>query len=508
MNRMKTMDIDIVFDALWRKVKQYRYEICSSFFFGLLAYGYYFTNMLYNYDSMYKIVLTYNWFYRLGRWGIDLLAYVFPHPTMPWYDGLVSLLLYTLGICMISKLFQLRNKYTRILLAAVIISFPSFCVEYLFIYQAIYYSLAFVLAILSVYLWANAKSPWWYAVAVFCIVMSLGLYQGLLTVVTSLMVVFSIKLVLQGDVPTQKIFKKGLMGIAILVTGVVVYFMVTEAVFLIRGKGFDQYATDAMESTLPLYRRVLKPFLQMYWDIFTNSDIVVTRFSSFFHVVALLCCGCALVKWLRGRAWSERFLLSLLLVLFPVSIYFMWFSLSFGNMILVYVGFISVYVLMAVIMENFRMCKWLSSVVKIALCCIIFANVRFSNVTAMRTKLLYDHSFSFYTTLVTQIKSSGMLDGQSKLAVCGETNQFLYNMKGKFPQWTKYAGSGVNNYSKQRFIRLLLGFDIPSVSLEEKQEIVSTKEFQAMPIYPYEGSIRKFGDVIVVKFSDEVKDRH
>ena len=506
---MKTMDIDIVFDALWRKVKEYRYEIYSSLFFGLLAYGYYFTNMLYNHDSMNEIVLSYNCYYTSGRWGIDLLAYVFPHPTMPWYDGLVSLFLYTLGICMVSNLFQLRNKYTRILLAAVVISFPSISVEYLFIYQAIYYSLAFILAILSVYLWANAKSLWWYAMAVLSIVMSLGLYQGLLAIASSLMVVYLVREVFLESESIDRIVKKGLVGLVVLGAGVVFYFMVTQFVFLVTDSGFNDYAKAAMENDSPLYARLLKPYTRMFEDLlFLNRwrpYVVVSRVSSCFHVLALLCCGYMLFREMRGRTLSEKALLIALLVLFPLSINFMWAvsNLERATKPLVQVGFLSWFVLLAVVLENASKRKLATDMMKLSLCFIIFANVRFANVTAMRTKILFDHSFSFYTTLVTQIKSSGLLDDQSKLAICGKTDQFLYDMKRKYPDWMYYPGEGVNNYSRQNFIRFLLGFDIPSVLQAEKQEIVSTKEFQAMPIYPYEGSIRKFGDVIVVKFSDE-----
>lgn len=505
----KNFDFDVACSSLWRKVKEFRYEICSSLFFGLLAYGFYFTNMVYNHDSMNKIVLPYDWYYTLGRWVIDLLAYVFPHPTMPWYDGLVSLCLYTAGICMISSLFQFKNKYTRILLAAVIISFPSFCVEYLYVYQAIYYSLAFVLAVSSVLLWIHAKNVWWHVGAAICVVLCLGLYQGLLTVVSSLMVVFLVKQLLQGDIPPRKVLGEVLTGIAVLVAGVAVYFMLTEAVFLIRGNGFNGYAREAMEGTLPLYKRVLMPFLQMYLDIITSHEIVVTRFSTCAHLLSIICCAYAIIRWMRDRAFGEQSLLLLLLVLFPVSVYFMWFALSSHvGSILVYVGFISIYVLMAVVTENVKVRKWMPNVVKIALCCIIFANVRFANVTAMRTKLLYDHTFSFYTTLVTQIKSSGLLDGQSKLAICGRTDQFLCDIKKKYPYRTWYTGEGVNNYSKQNFVRFLLGFDIPAASAGEKGKIVASDGFKEMPIYPDEGSIRKFGNVIVVKFSHEVKDKH
>ena len=510
---MKHFDFDIICSNVWNKVLKYRYEILSSLFFGILAYGFYFTNMVYNYDSMQRIYRgVWVWEYRLGRWGIDLIRSLSPHPTMPWYDGMVSLMLYALGTCLISNIFHFRNKYTRILLAAVIISYPAICVEYLFIFQAIYYSLAFVLAAASVWLWVNSKSAWWYVASVLCIVMSLGLYQALLAIASSLMVVCLMKDLLSGSLSAGKIVRKGLVGLGILSAGVVLYFLITKMFFLLKGSGFADYAKAAMDDEIPFCDRLLNPYVRMVNDLlFTDRwrpYVIVSRWSSVFHVVALLCCGFALTMRMRGRLVADRLMLLLLLVMYPLSVNFMWSvsALERATKPLVQVGFVSIYVFMAVVLENIDKREWVSGVVKTALCCIVLINVRFSNVTAMRTKLLFDHTFSFYTTLVTQIKSSGMLDAQSKLAICGETDQFLFDMRRKYPNYTSYAGKGVNNYSKQSFIKFYLGFDIPQVSLEEKMELVNTEEFQAMPIYPYEGSIRKFGDVIVVKFSHKVKD--
>jgi hypothetical protein len=52
-----------------------------------------------------------------------------------------------------------------------------------------------------------------------------------------------------------------------------------------------------------------------------------------------------------------------------------------------------------------------------------------------------------------------------------------------------------------RFLEYYIGFPIPFASDETTSQIEHSAEFEQMPIYPYYGSIRMFGDTLVVKLS-------
>ena len=58
-----------------------------------------------------------------------------------------------------------------------------------------------------------------------------------------------------------------------------------------------------------------------------------------------------------------------------------------------------------------------------------------------------------------------------------------------------------NDYSQRAFVEYYLGLSIPFASEAETQEIIASPEYAEMPCYPYYGSMRKFGDIIVVKLS-------
>ena len=55
---------------------------------------------------------------------------------------------------------------------------------------------------------------------------------------------------------------------------------------------------------------------------------------------------------------------------------------------------------------------------------------------------------------------------------------------------------------RTRYIRVFLGVNLPDVSQEELDAVKASGEYQAMPVYPAEGSITKMGDAWVVKLAE------
>lgn len=108
---------------------------------------------------------------------------------------------------------------------------------------------------------------------------------------------------------------------------------------------------------------------------------------------------------------------------------------------------------------------------------------------------------SYYTTLITQIKS---VEGyQADMKIC------LYGTKNQDPALTKYnpytaairggltAREFASMYSRKSFMARYCGF---AAKYLEPEELESAEEILEMPCYPDDGSIRIINDVIVVKF--------
>ena len=68
-----------------------------------------------------------------GRWGLALTSYIMPDISMPWLNGLMSLLLIGVAVCMTVSIFKIRSRALQILLARLIVCSPAqratFCIK-------------------------------------------------------------------------------------------------------------------------------------------------------------------------------------------------------------------------------------------------------------------------------------------------------------------------------------------------------------------------------------------
>ena len=68
-----------------------------------------------------------------GRWGLALTSYIMPDISMPWLNGLMSLLLIGVAVCMTVSIFKIRSRALQILLAGLIVCSPAqratFCIK-------------------------------------------------------------------------------------------------------------------------------------------------------------------------------------------------------------------------------------------------------------------------------------------------------------------------------------------------------------------------------------------
>ena len=57
----------------------------------------------------------------------------------------------------------------------------------------------------------------------------------------------------------------------------------------------------------------------------------------------------------------------------------------------------------------------------------------------------------------------------------------------------------MNIYSRENFLRYYLGFDLPFATVEETERLTQDPRVLAMAEYPYDGSVRRIDDYIVVR---------
>ena len=169
---------------------------------------------------------------------------------------------------------------------------------------------------------------------------------------------------------------------------------------------------------------------------------------------------------------------------------------------LVMYSFVTVYMLLAIVLQRLELkpAAIVRDLTALLLLCVVLSNVYFANMAYLKMDLQYENAYSFYTSLMAQVKQTEGFDEDTKLALIGKQDNLLH----QFPELDTELLLGpsrdlVNIYSRENFIKYYLGFDIPFATEEELAALSGDARIQEMAEYPYYGSVKKIENYMVVK---------
>ena len=172
---------------------------------------------------------------------------------------------------------------------------------------------------------------------------------------------------------------------------------------------------------------------------------------------------------------------------------------------LVLYSYICVYIVAAVLVDAVMQNKTVGK--DIVLACLIWIlgiNIYSANKEYLRMHVAYENAYSFYTTVITQIKQTPGFDSGKKVAIIGHADNWTYDTEGFGKNRVQgVQDSLINIYSREKFIQYYIGFDVPFASEGEKEWIETTQEYQRMEEYPWYGSVQIIDDFVVVKLGSE-----
>ena len=491
-------------------LRQYRIPFFSTFFFGLLAYGFAFTNKLVNHDETASL-FTKGVTVTSGRWGLGALDSIFPNYSMPWIYGLITVFLIALSVCLMVHMFHIRNRVLQVLLSGCIVAFPSLIGLFGYMFTSSSFALAFFLAVSSAAL-LETRRKWYFVPALGCLVFSLSIYQSYISVAASLLVLILLQQLLTEESPVV-ILRRGFGFVGFLILGLGLYYLGTQAVLILTGTQLNDYASEKLAFSLSgIFQGVVLAygnFLKFFTEGF--QGLIPTSFSRCLHGILVVSAGILLL--LNGMATKKeplRILLILALVaVLPLAINCMYMITTPDSIhTLVLYGFVAVYLLAVILADRLisepqRLSHLVLNILTLAMAGIIVINVYLANQAYLHLHLRYENASAFYTSLIADIKMMPEFTEGTRLAIIGEYQQPAYYDK-QFKQAqsiTGIYGFVPDSYSKKFFLEYYTGFPMEFASSKEIKEISATAEFEAMAVYPYYGSLQKIRDILVVKLS-------
>lgn len=497
---------------------KYKVMFIVTIIIGMFAHLFMLTNKLPNHDDI-ESIFSKGLTVEIGRWGLDVIKYIFPSYSMPWFNGIVMIVLIALSACFVVKILNLDSKVKQCLIGAIMVTYASVICTLAYTFTANAYGVAILLSVLCVYFAIKPKKTSNVILSVLCLILSLSIYQAYISLTATLFIIVLIKDCLNKNKKAKEVLLKGLRFFGILIIGVFLYLASVVIINYATGTSLTQYqgaseigdisVFSVLQGIVSAYLTIPRLVLRNYYGISAGIILKIGHVISFI-VIAII--SIILLKKIFKLSKKKSLLFIILVILLPLCMNLMYLISSKVEIhsLMIY-GNIFWLILPLVLIEELPKTKFsncVNNIIIITLVIMTYKYITYANESYFQLKLSYENTQSFYTTLVTRIESIPGFDKDTKIAFLGfYGGELLYHNSNSFPNMDSFTGilsnyEMITAYSKENFIKNYIGVDFNYATEEEINNLKTKNEVQEMELYPYDNSIKKIDDIIVVKFSD------
>ena len=502
----------------------------TTIVFGLLCHGIMLFNKYLTYDDANYFALVGST-YKSGRWMLGILEDLthvlfgsYPY-SIPVVNGFLTIIFIAIAACLIVNLFCINNKLLICAESMLLVSTPVVTSMMGYMFTAPYYGLGLLLSVFGAFLICKYRK--WYSVLAGIIVCacSIGVYQAFLPVSLCILLFYMIKEIFDSENAVWTVFlKKTFYYLATTFASLGIYVLLNKLFLTIHHEQLSDYqgisgmgkasVSEYLHRFLFSYKNFINP------SVGINGEPKLTAFlypmSARFLYRILLILIAATIVFLIYLAFKsdirKAFQIFILVCLIPPAVNFIYivsdpkvvYSLMLYGQVMIFVfwGWI-----IQTITPHLRY-KTAKRAVSVAGICIIIAfsliYLRYDNVCYLKLDLQQSREVSYFTTLVTRIKS--VEDYKEEYPVVYINEQKINDSTiGEvselgivtIPPYHLNAMDSLNNYAWKSCVKLWTGF---SPELKEAKDFENLQEVKAMPSYPNDGSIKVINNTVVVKF--------
>jgi hypothetical protein len=505
---------------LWKRIKpNQKAAFFSCLIVGYLVHLYAFTNLIPNSDGLSRVYDTQQMTIS-GRWFLHYASSLNGFTQMPAVIGFLSLFLLGLAAALAVDLLGLRSRLLSGLAGAIMAAFPCMGYTFLYLFTASAYCLSIFLAVLSVWLAKRGRLGW--LLGVISLALAMGTYQAYVTVAIALSLLVVFRAALDLTESFSSVLQLGLRLMAYLAAGAALYygtlmvFLKVKDLELLSYLGIDAVSAGYPFAQLPAllfstYRQVVAFFfVPGSPNGFSNSWMVAL------DVLALgigLLCICRLDRRVWAEPWRPLCALAMLALL-PLGI-------NFAQIISPYsvptplMKYAFVVVYLAVLLLADQADRPSASLVQrgaalgipIWAAALLLFCMNTNNLLYTASAQAHQATESYVTRLLTRIQSCPGYEADMEIAVVGAVP--ADQIRAQIPSYAQ-----VDHYSVPLHTVLALNkhiyyylndwLNVPVQEPDEQvmQAISDSSAFQAMPLYPADGSVQILDGRVVVKMQE------
>lgn len=512
-----------LFSYVNEEIKKNRDIIVYVFIFGLIAHGEMFINRSFFFDDAPAsgMALTIS----LGRWAYHILSVVFAkfvgdYITLPLIFMLFSIACIALCTIIIADLLEIDGKLYRLLLSGFMVVNSSVICCFFYMLCAPYYMFGYFLATLSVYLIIRKKGLLYYVLAILCAVIATGIYQAVIPYMLTLLLLTFMYDTYKREESDWKSFltKTGIYALyAVAFAGIYLLFM--KLSLIITNTELDSYkGMDKIGSTG--VGEYLGRVAYLYKEFFACNKII-DGFGSFFPILispiakvvvafiflAIIFEAVVLLRKKEVRKAAQLILLSALIPLAVNFIYVIVQAEGVYTLMLYSQVFVWITALKIVEIAGSKISSGCVKIIPMLMTVfLIMAGVLYviyDNAIYLKANLYKERAISYYTTLITRIKSAEGYDDAYPVAMINEENKEDHSVKDLAP-FSAFSvmpistyDAYLNCYSWKTYMDTWCGYRPDYISPDELSGVSGIKD---MPHYPDDGSIKVIDGIVVVNF--------
>ncbi len=508
--------------------KNFFVVMVSTFLFGLIAHGYCYFNLFYSFDALVSISQYSNivWQISLGRFLQAIYLQIRGGFYVPSLVGFLSLLFIGLSAYFVLRLLDIKNRFLVCLICGILtINITVILLNATFLPWLDIDMFSLLSAVVGVCCIRKFRKGGVIAAPLFFFV-SLGLYQSFFQVAVVLLMILSIKDILDRK-QTKEVLQSGIKAVISLLAGLVLYYLVLQAVLYATGvklsTGYNginrvgQYGgiTSILWCIYETYHRVLSYFLHpivFHREFMALADFIIIGLAAVFLI------GIVIKKKIRG--W-DLFLLAGLILFMPFGINVICFiSQGMEHELMIY-SFFFVYIFALYLGDVFIREEGIDKIkiekigkiqilqkysIPVLVVVLLFNNIIFANQTYLYKNFVYQNTLLVMERVIDRIEQvDGYVVGETPVAIVGSLEKSkLANPYDDFEKLGFGLGNAfsVDYYETYvGFFRDLLRYPINLLSFEEFLQWEGTEAVQEMPVFPEKGSCKMIDGTMVIKFS-------
>ncbi len=499
----------------------------TGLFSGILIHAYMLTNKLPNWDDINNMG-SYGVGGEFGRWFLKYVHHLDGTWSVPWLSGIFAIVLISLAACMVVAALELTSITGAVLVPLMMLSFPSMCSLFTFMFTADCYAVAILFSCTAV--WLLRRFRYGFLPAGVLLVLGMGIYQAYLCLALGLLVIgLFLDFIREEDV--KKTFRRGFLTLLLLLASAAAYTLVSRMIFpeLDAYNGLNQMGRID-PARLP--RLILRAYKRVAEYFILDPYSFVTPFAWGLNLISCLLAAAGVVWGFFHKKMYKKPLSALLYLFLAASI-----PLAMGSIIimapdaslsmLMLYQYCLLYVFLAALLEKGFLGKEaafpinrktagriLGGAVSLLLFLVAYQNFVVTNQAYFRMDIANGRAQVYYNRLMARIEETEGYRHGDPFIVIGEygltdTPDLLgdYAIDGdRFDDLSGVAREDglLTSGVRQNYMRIYIGVEMPHVEPETEEAIKKTKEYQEMPSYPAQGCVKQIDGIWVLKTCEEI----